>query len=187
MSVAPIIINTTKNNEELATLITSILKGLGTPNKTESTIKGGAPDDGLAKLIVSVLKALSNKDGAGADIGAGAGAGAGYFFGSKKPGDPNDLLINDILDIILNIANGVEIPKPEINLKDKMLSGLGSLKDKFGSMFKGVKPTNVVEEEQVPVFNKECKLPNQKGEPDPIAMIDNECIGSQGTPSEKNK
>jgi hypothetical protein len=50
-------------NEGFASLVTTILKGLENPNKTEPSIKGGAPDDdGLAKLIVSILKALSNKD-----------------------------------------------------------------------------------------------------------------------------
>jgi len=176
----PIIISKS-DNEGLATLITSILKGLGNPNTNKPIMKGGAPDDGLAKLIVSVLKALSNKDGTvAASTGTGAGAGSrfgfGSLFGSKTQGDATDLLINDILDIILNIANNEPLPK-EGNMKAKLLSGLGSLTSGFGSIFKGVEPSKAVIEKQVPVYNKECVKP---GGPDPIAMFGEECISSEG-------
>jgi hypothetical protein len=173
------------DNRGLATLVTSILKGLGNPNTNKPIMKGGAPDDGLASLIVSVLKALSNKDAAVAaptasasPTGNGSKNSSLFGFGKKTPGDPTDLLINDILDIILNIANNEPLPKEEGNMKAKLLSGIGSLTSAFGSLMpKAVSPTSPEKEIFVPVYNKKCVKP---GHLDPIAMFDKDCISSEG-------
>jgi hypothetical protein len=74
------------DNKELARQITSIVKKLGNPVSVNKN-KGGAPDDGLATLIVTVLKALSNDQAAtatspGAGAGAGASAGTGTGTGT---------------------------------------------------------------------------------------------------------
>jgi len=170
MSAVPIIA-TTKNNEELATHITSILKGLGKPNVDKHFIKGGAPDDGLAKLIVSVLKALSNKDkNKGTDAKSS-------MFGSKLTikGDPTDSLIIDILDIILNLSQNVPLSKPKFNLKDDAMLAIRSTWSSLSKFIPSARDPTIHEEEVFVRNDKENQDCIEANKGNPVASMNDDC------------
>jgi hypothetical protein len=168
-------------NEGFASLVTTILKGLENPNKTEPSIKGGAPDDdGLAKLIVSILKALSNKDNANASTKSS-------MFSSPPTitGDPTDLLIKNILTIIISLAEGSPLsePEPESNLKGKAISVIGSMMSGLGKFVPSSRDPTIYEG-TVHVKDNDtiCDEPNEREKIYPIAIGEkntkDDCINS---------
>jgi len=82
---------------------------------------------------------------------------------SKK--DDIDTLLNDVIDIILNIANNEPLP---ISSKDKLLSGLNKLSGLFPTFETGTEET----EKYVPVSNTKCKVSDKN----PIAMYEDKCL-----------
>ena len=143
------------DNEKLSKEIATILKGFGEP--VLQKIQGGADEDGLANLIVQVLKVLSNKP----DERNGPNVLNGPTIVSSDGNPTKDLsqtipdinnpdyVINIILDLILNIAENEPFPqvnplsnKEKVTLAtkndNKNPSLFSSLKGKFSSLLSGL-------------------------------------------------
>jgi len=167
-------------DDGLVTFIVRVLKSISENSNENTDMNESGQATGFGSVLGSITSMTSKLRSKLSDVGRSSlsvpdddnitdkGSNKSSLMSLSNPfskKDKLDLLLSDIIDIILNIANNEPLP---LSMKDKLLSGLG----KFSGIFKGVSPeedTGVF----VPVDAMGCSIGKDSN---PIAKIDNECI-----------